>query len=331
MPSEHRFTVAVAHHSIGDETYVRELIGDRAEVRYGPLTTNDEAAALTEGADAVVVTLQALHRERLGAIAPSVKVIGRGGVGLDNIDLEAAAERRLAVVHEPTYATAEVANQASALLLAATRRVVEANAVMQDGGWGLQNIGLVPDLSAQTLGVVGFGAIGRAFATRMKPFFGETVVFDPQVSESEITAWGARPVATLHELLAASDAVSLHIPLLPATRGIIGAAEFAIMKPGSVIVNVSRGGLIDEASLVAALTSGHLGGAGIDVFEQEPPPENNPLRGVPGLIITPHMAWYSDGASDRMSSWTVDDVFSVLEGRAPGHGRLAVGSDWLNL
>lgn len=329
MPQPTRLTVAVAHQSIGDEPYVLDLVGDRADVRYGPLTTDEEAAALTEGADAVIVTLQPLPASRIAAFAPSVRVIGRAGVGLDTIDLEAAAARRVAVVHEPTYATAEVANHAAALMLSVKRRIPEASRLVE-GGWGLVSlIGSVPDLSTETVGVLGFGAIGRAFAARMAPFFGEVRVYDPVADPDVVRAAGYVPAASLDELLAASNAVSLHLPLLPETRGLLGARELALLPEGATVVNVSRGGLIDERALADALVAGHLGGAGIDVFEREPLPDDSPLRGAPRLTMTPHVAWFSDGASDRMSGWTVDDVLDVLEGRPVRHGRVAVGSEWL--
>jgi D-3-phosphoglycerate dehydrogenase len=324
-----RLTVAVAHQSIGDEPYVLDLVGDRADVKFGPLTTDDEAAALTEGADAVFVTLQPLPASRIAALAPTVRVIGRAGVGLDTIDLEAAAARKVAVVHEPTYATAEVANHAAALMLSVKRRIPEASRLMENG-WGIVTaIGSVPDLALETVGVIGFGAIGRAFAARMAPFFGEVRIYDPVASADDIRAAGYVPAESLDELLAASNAISLHVPLLPQTRGLIGARELALLPDGAVVVNVSRGGLIDERALADALAAGHLGGAGIDVFEKEPLPDDSPLRAAPRLTMTPHVAWFSDGASDRMSGWTVDDVFSVLEGRPIRHGRLAVGADWL--
>ena len=329
MTGQTRPLIAVAHQSIGDPEYVRSLFGDRAELRYGPLTTDTEAEELTAGADAVIVTLQPLRAERIARIAPSVRVIGRAGVGLDTIDLEAANHRRLAVVHEPSYATAEVANHAAALTLGIARRILPAARMMEEGWGSATDLPTVPDLSTKTIGVIGFGAIGRAYAERMRPFFGAVQAYDPQVPAEAITEWGAIAAPSLDALLATSDFVSLHIPLLPQTRGIIGAAQLASMRPGSMIVNVSRGGLIDEGALADALASGHLGGAGIDVFEQEPLPAESALRGAPNLLMTPHIAWLSADAADRMAGWTVDDVLAVLADERPPHGRLAVGADWV--
>lgn len=324
-------TIAVAHQSIGDPSYVRDLVADRARVCFGPLTNDAEAAALTDGADAVIVTLQPLPAERIQAFAPSVRVIGRAGVGLDTIDLDAAAARKIAVVHEPTYATTEVANHACALTLAVSRRIVDAGA-MVSGGWGLcSDLGPMPDLSTCTLGVIGFGAIGRAYASRMRPFFDCVIAFDPATPHRDILDSGAHPARTLEEVLGTSDVVSLHLPLLPETRGIVGSAQLGAMRRGAILVNVSRGGLVDEVALADALTEGHLSGAGIDVFEKEPLPADSALRAAPNLLMTPHVAWFSDQASNRMAGWTMDDVICLLENRPVTHGRLAVGAEWLTV
>ncbi|MGN8552223.1 UNVERIFIED_CONTAM: C-terminal binding protein [Microbacterium sp. SLM126] len=318
------FTIAVAHQSIGDEDEVRTLIGDRAEVRYGPLVDAESARILTDGADALIVTLQGLDAERIAALSPSVQVIGRAGVGLDTIDLAAAEARRIAVVNQPTYATAEVATHAAAMLLAVNRRIVE-GAELVRAGWGLvSSVGSVAPLQDRTLGVVGFGAIGRAFAERMRPFFASVLAYDPAAP-----VVGATVSRSLDELLSESDAVSLHLPLLPQTRGIIGAEQLARMRPGAILVNVSRGGLVDEAALAAALASGHLGGAALDVFQAEPLPDDSPLRTAPNLLLTPHVAWFSDDSSARMTQWTIDDVVAILNGELPRWGRVAVGRSWL--
>ena len=322
VTSSERPTIAVADQSIGDEPFVRELIGDRADVRYGPLTTDAEAAELTAGADAVIVTLQRLPAERIDAFAPTVRVIGRAGVGLDTIDLGHAQAAGVAVVHEPSYATSEVATHAATLLLAVQRRL-HAAAGLVDDGWGLvTELGSVPDLTEATLGLIGFGHIGRATADRMAPFVRRILWYDPFAADVEVP--GATRVDTIEELLRATDLLSLHLPLTEQTRGIVGAPQLALLPAGAVVVNVSRGGLIDEAALADALHAGRLGGAGLDVFAVEPLPADSPLRGAPRLTMTPHVAWFSDDAATRMAAWTVDDVLAHLAGDEPVHGRLAV-------
>lgn len=325
VTSSRRPLIAVAHQSIGDEQFVRDLIGDRADVRYGPLGSDTEAAELTAGCDAVIVTLQPLPAPRIAALASSVRVIGRAGVGLDTIDLGAAEAAGVAVVHEPSYATSEVATHAATLLLAVQRRL-HAAAGLVDGGWGLvTELGSVPDLTESTLGLVGFGHIGQATAARLAPFVRAIRWYDPfAAADAGAGVVEAQRVDSLAELLSGSDLVSLHLPLSDATRGIIGADELALMRPGSVLVNVSRGGLVDEAALASALHEGRLGGAGLDVFSVEPLPADSPLRGAPRLTMTPHVAWFSDDAATRMAAWTVDDVLAHLEGAPPPHGRVAV-------
>lgn len=316
-------TVAVSDLSIGEEADVRQLIGSRAQVRFGPMTTAAEVAELTRGADAVIVTLQSLSAERIAALDERIRVVGRAGVGLDTIDLDAAAERGVTVVHEPTGTTEEVATHAVALLHAAHRHVGEA-ASMIAGGWDLvTNLPRVTRLSEHTLGLVGFGAIGRMVARLMAPAVARVVAFDPGVPAEVFEAAGVERADSLDALLQASDLLSLHVPLLPSTRDLIGAEQLELLGPDGVLVNVSRGGLVDEAALAAALAAGTLRSAALDVFATEPLPADSPLRSAPRLLMTPHVAWYSDGASDRVAEWTVDDVFEVLAGREPRHGRIA--------
>lgn len=318
-----KFVLAVADQSIGAEDDTRALIGDRAEVRYGPLTSDAEAAALSEGADAVIVTLQQLRAPRLAALHPSVRVIGRAGVGLDTIDLTAAEELGVSVVHEPGYCTNEVATHAAALLLSVQRKIGDA-AKLMERGWGpVTELGSIPDLSQATLGLVGLGRIGLATAARMAPFVARVIAYDPALAAGK-SSGNVEIVESLTGLLAASDLVSLHLPLTDQTRGLISAPELALMRPGSIIVNVSRGPIIDEAALADALRSGHLGGAGLDVFEREPLPADSPLRGVPRLTMTPHIASFSDESAGRMATWTIDDVLALLGGSEPPHGRLVV-------
>lgn len=316
-------TIAVADLSIGEEDEVRRLVGSRAEVRYGPMTTPQEVAELTRGADAVIVTLQSLAADRVAALDDRIRVVGRAGVGLDTIDLEAAAARGVTVVHEPTGTTEEVATHAVALLHAAHRHIGEA-AAMIARGWDLvTNLPRVTRLSELTLGLVGFGAIGRTVARMMAPSVAGVVAYDPAVADEVVAQAGAERASSLEDLLVRSDLLSLHVPLLPSTRNLIGAEQLDLLGPDGVLVNVSRGGIVDEDALADALLAGRLRSAALDVFATEPLPDDSPLRSAPRLVMTPHVAWYSDGASDRVAEWTVDDVLDVLAGEEPRHGRIA--------
>lgn len=312
------FLLAVAEQSIEGVADLDELVKGVATVRVG---ASSDLAKLADGADALVVTLQPLPAARIASLPASVRVIGRAGVGLDTIDLDAARERGIAVVHEPTYAVNEVATHAAALLLAAHRRLLDAHRRTREGWALVSELGAIPDLSSATLGLVGYGNIGRAVATRMRPFVRRIAVFDPYLAAAPVDAEVA---VSLEELLAAADLVSLHVPLTETTRGLISGDALAAMKPGAVLVNVSRGGLVDERALVDSLRSGQLGAAGLDVFETEPLPPDSPLRSAPRLILTPHIAWYSEAASERMARWTVEDVLAYLGGAEIPHGRLAV-------
>jgi D-3-phosphoglycerate dehydrogenase len=317
-----RFELAVSALSLGEEADLQEIVGDRATVRVVDVSTPDRVREATARAYAVIVALQRMSAEHIAAFGPFVGVIGRAGVGLDTVDLDAARTAGISVVHEPAYATDEVADQAAALILACTRRVVAADRVVREHGWVTSTgLGRILDLRASTLGVVGAGRIGRALVERMLPFFGEVVVFDPE--QVDLPAHAHR-ADDLSSLLRRSDVLSIHIPLTPETRGLIGAGELALLRRGAVVVNVSRGGIVDEPALAEALRSGQLSSAGLDVFEAEPLPGDSPLRGLDGLVLTPHVAGYSEGAGPRLAEWMLEDVLRHLEGRELAHGRYAL-------
>jgi D-3-phosphoglycerate dehydrogenase / 2-oxoglutarate reductase len=314
--------IAVAARSLSGIDELPARLAGAADVVVGDVATPEQVAALTAGADGLVVSLQRLTADHIGAMADSVRVIGRAGVGLDTIDLDAAAARRVAVVYQPDYATNEVADQAMALLLATHRRVVQADRAIRAHGWpGGTELGPIPALQQTVAGVVGTGRIGRAMIARLSPFVREVLAHDPFDTS---TADGFTRVDALADIFERAQVISLHVPLSPATRHFIGAAELARARPDAVLVNVSRGGLIDEDALATALREGRLGGAGLDVFEDEPLPADSPLRTAPNLVLSPHMAWYSSESSPRLADWTVTDVVAVAGGEQPRHGRFAV-------
>ena len=220
------------------------------------------------------------------------RVIGRYGVGVDNIDLEAATAHGIAVVNVPDYCVEEVAEHAAALVLASTRKLPQAQRLVDTGHWNdWEELRPVRPLSACTLGLVGIGRIGGEVVRLLAPFFGRVIAFDP----AQAPPAGVEQVG-LDELFAEADVVSLHCPLTPGTQNLVDAAKLAAMKPDSVLVNVSRGGLVDTAALADALRAGAIGGAALDVLPQEPPDPDDPLLGAPNLIVTNHIAWYSDAA-----------------------------------
>ncbi len=303
-----------------DEAVVAERTrGYPVDVVLAPLTTPEEVETHTAGADCVLVTTNPLPRSLVVALAPSVRLIARAGVGLDAIDLEAAAERGIGVFHTPDYCVPEVATHTVALLLALNRRLVDSDRIARSDWTGWRAIAPVEPLGEQTIGLVGFGRIGRAVAERVRALVAAVVAYDPYgpVDEPGVTA-----TESLDELLSGSDVVSLHLPLSQQTLRYIGAAQFARMRPGAVLVNVSRGGLIDEPALVDALGSGQLSGAALDVLTDEPPKPSSPLLSAPNLLLSPHTGWYSVASERRVWTMTLEGVLDVLDGRPPSAGRL---------
>jgi D-3-phosphoglycerate dehydrogenase len=265
----------------------------------------------TADADGVIVALQRLSAQAIHALGPSVRVIGRAGVGVDAIDLKAATNRGVAVINQPSYATAEVATHAVSMALAVHRRLLKADAVTR-GGWGLaSDIGAIAPLDEATAGVVGAGKIGLAVIDRLRPFVRRVLAFDPVLTQ-EIP--GVEVVGSVAALLQASDLVTLHTPLLSSTKHMIDAKALTVMKEGAILVNVARGGLIDEGALASALESGHIGGAALDVFEVEPPASDSAILSAPNVLLSPHLAWYSTSSARRLSMWTADDVVKYLHG-----------------
>lgn len=326
-----RYTVVITSDRYGHETsgleFEREMVAavDDLEIdlRGAPSTTEAELIAAGRDADALLVsTREAVTREVLSHLTRT-RVISRYGVGLDNVDLDAATDYGIVVTHYPGYCTAEVADHALALILALNRRIVELDRSLRAGAWVQHGAstatilgGPVPPLREQTLGIIGFGRIGHAVAERAKPFGLTLLVADPYVEPSVIEAAGAEPVA-LNELLARADIVTVHCPLTPKTRALIGAEELARMKPGASLVNTARGPILDLEAVAAALRSGALGGAGLDVFYPEPLPMSAPFYTMPNVILTPHAAYYSERSVDVVRRETLNEALAVLRGQRP--------------
>jgi D-3-phosphoglycerate dehydrogenase len=254
----------------------------------------------------------------MAVVGPRVRAIGRIGIGLDAIDLEAAKARGIAVVHAPGYATTEVATHTAALILAAQRRIVEADVVGR-GTWSTwTGIKPIEPLDEATLGLIGAGRIGENVARLMRSFVKRIIYYDPYLEHA--VDWAER-VETLDRLLTEVDIVSLHLPLTNETRHLLGPAQLRLMRPGAIIVNTARGLLLDSAAAAAALKAGQLGVVAVDVLESEQPDSDHPLLNAPRTIITPHVAWYSERSARNVRAETVADVISVLDGGEPIHGR----------
>ncbi len=257
--------------------------------------------------------------ERMSAdlftLAPKLRVIARTGVGYDLIDVDAATEHKVAVTITPGTNQDSVAEQTWALLLALPRRIVHNDRVIHGGGW---DRALVRPVRGMTLGLVGMGRIGRAVALRAPAFQVRVVAFDTLVDAEFDQRHGIKRMP-LEELLACSDAVSLHLPLMDSTRGMVNREFLSKMKRGSYLINTARGGLIVESDLRDALNSGQLAGAGLDVMSKEPPDPDNPLLGLPNVILCPHIAGTDFQSMSDMADLAASTIVELSQNRWPAN------------
>ena len=272
----------------------------------------DDILSVSKDADAILVTYAKLTREILTQLT-NCKAIGRFGLGVDNIDLPTAKEKGIAVNYVPDYCIREVSDHAMALLLALIRKIPLSNKLVQSGRWEMPAVVPIRRIEGTVLGLVGFGNIPRLVAPKALAFGIKVVAYDPYAKPEIFKAAGVKSV-DFDTLLNMSDYVSVHAPLLPATRGLMNAAAFAKMKKGAYIVNTARGPLIDEPALIAALDSGQLGGAGLDVVVAEPLAKDSPLLGRDNVIISPHTGFYSIEALNELQTKCATDVARVLSG-----------------
>ena len=285
------------------------------ELRMAKSISPDDILAVAREADGVLVTYAKLSGDLLRQLK-RCKVIGRFGLGVDNIDIPVATECGITVTYVPDYCMHEVSDHAMALLLALARKIPFSDRLVQAGRWEMPAVVPIRRLAGRTLGLVGFGNIPRALAPKAKAFGLRVVTHDPYVSRDVLAAAGVEGVS-FDELLATSDYVSIHAPLLPATRGLFNAQAFAKMKKGALLVNTARGPLIDEAALVAALDAGQVGGAALDVVTTEPLANDSPLKGRENVILTPHTGFYSVEALEELQTKCASDVARVLSGEKP--------------
>ena len=292
-----------------------EKLAARFDVDYRPKLVDDPAGleAAVAGADAWIVRNRTQVRGAALDAARKVRVIGRLGVGLDNIDVDACASRGITVI-PATGANAEsVAEYVVAMALVLLRGAYFSSAEVAAGRWPREPLTRGREAGGKRLGLVGFGSIGRITARKAIALGMPVCAYDPQLAASD-PVWresGVEPLE-LDTLLERCDVVSLHLPLTPQTRGLFDGARLARMKRDAVLVNTARGGIVDEAALAAALRQGHLAGAALDVFSQEPLPAGSPLAGAPGLVLTPHIAGVTAESNDRVSHLIADRVAEAL-------------------
>jgi D-3-phosphoglycerate dehydrogenase len=310
------FTVAVTDYvfpSLEAERTVLEPLG--VELRRQQCRSEEEIIVLAQDSDAILncyakMTARVIEKLR------RCKIIARYGIGVDNVDLAAASKAKILVTNVPDYCIDEVSDHALALLLALARRIAVADEAVKAGAWDVVAHAGIRRLRGQTLGLLGFGKIAKAIASKVQPLGMKLLVYDPYLDSALIAQHGAE-AASLDRVIAEADAVSVHVPLSPETRNIIGKHELARMKPTAFLINTSRGGIVDEHALAMALKEGRLGGAALDVLSVEPPPTDHPLRQAPNIILTPHLAFYSRESVIELQTKAAEEVARALRGEPP--------------
>jgi D-3-phosphoglycerate dehydrogenase len=287
------------------------LLGEDVETRY--VDGTDRAALLAAVVDADALLIRSATMVDAEALAASnrLKVVARAGVGLDNVDVPAATARGVMVVNAPTSNIVSAAEHAVALLLAAARHIPAADASLRAGQWKRSSFAGV-ELNGKTVGIIGLGKIGQLVAQRLAAFGVQLIAFDPYVAPARAAQLGIE-LMELDELLRQADVISIHLPKTPETLGLIGKDQLALTKPGVLVVNAARGGLVDEDALAESVRSGHVGGAGIDVYVSEPT-TTSPLFELPQVVVTPHLGASTEEAQDRAGTDVARSVQLALAG-----------------
>ena len=308
--------VAVTDHPFPDLAPTGEVLAPLGvEIRVSASVAAADVLAVAGQADAVINTYAQLPAEVIDRFE-RCRIIARTGIGIDTVDLAAATAKGIVVTNVPEYCEDEVSDHAMALMLALARNVALGNALVHGGSWDLAAVKPIYRVRGRTVGLVGFGKIARLVATKAQGFGLEVMASDPYVDPADAAALGVGLVP-FEELLARSDFVSVHAPLTPETRNLIGAEALAMMRPEAVVVNTARGGLVDVAALAEALDRGAIAGAGLDVLPEEPPAADLPLYGRPNVILTPHTAFYSEESVLDLQVKAAQQVALVLSGQDP--------------
>jgi D-3-phosphoglycerate dehydrogenase len=299
--------------STDPEREVLEAAG--IELVIAPDASESTLAGLAADVDAIMFCFAQVTGAVLEA-ATGCKIAARYGIGVDNVDIAKATELGMVVTNVPDYCMDEVTDHALGMIIALNRRFVPHSNAVISGGWSDVVLNQPTHRTrGATLGIVGYGRIGRSLAAKAVGFGMNILAYDPLIEPGQDV--GGASAVTLDELLVRSDFVSLHVPLIPETENMISAPELAKMKPGSIIVNCARGGLIDEDALSASLASGHTAGAGLDVVEPAPPDPASALLKQENVIITPHTAFFSQASTLELERRTAQEVVRVLNGETP--------------
>ena len=298
---------------------IEESILSEHALKVVPVGSNQDATSALR----IINPLAVLVRERIMTaglmdICPQLKIIVRYGVGVDNIDLNSATQRGIYVANVPDYgAENEVSDHAIALYFAVQRRIPTRDSDVRSGKWGIGQAAMIPSRENAVLGLFGCGRIGLVTARKFRALgFERVLVFDPFLSDEQAQVAGLE-LTSLENLCRMSDVISVHAPLTPQTHRALNASLIALMKPTTIIINVARGGLVDEAALVAALNEGRIFGAGIDVFEEEPVRPDHPLLSTPNTVLSDHTAWYSERSVGVLQRNAATEICRVLSGETP--------------
>ena len=300
-----------------DEELIRQNGG---AIRYGRAADERDRVRLAAGAEVIVAGSTPLARELFAAL-PRLKGVVRLGIGVDSVDLEAATELGIVVANVPDFCSEEVAEHALGLILAVTRKIALADRKTRQGEWlpGMDALMRpIRRLSGQTLGLIGLGKIGQSLAAKAKGLGLSVMAHDPHVGAEAARAAGV-PLMSLEELLPQTDILSLHVPVTAETKGIVNARTLALLKPGAILINTARGPVVEEAALQAALASGRLAGAGLDVLQQEPPRLPHPLAEFENVVFTCHYASLSEQSYARMRQQVSEQTVQILRGEFPRH------------
>jgi D-3-phosphoglycerate dehydrogenase len=288
-----------------------------AELVSGQCKTAEEVLRLAKQADAIITERAPITKEVIDSLE-RCKIIVRYGVGVDNVDIEAAKARNIPVVNVPDYGTGEVADHAMSLLLSSVRKIPQIVAQVRRGVWQTTPCRPIMGLQGKTLGLAGFGNIGKDVAKRAQSFGINTIGYDPYVQEPVFEQMNTQKV-DWHELLEKSDMISVHLPLTGDTKHIFNQAAFERMKSTAFLINTSRGAVIHTESLIEALTNNQIAGAALDVLEQQPISPDSPLLKIEQCFITSHCAWYSESSVNRLQRHAALEVKRILTGERPKH------------
>lgn len=312
-----KFTVVVADDRYGsyrEEESVLKEVGAQLVIRN--LSSSMEATKELAEADGILVNLFPLTREVIECLA-RCQVVSRYGVGYDNVDVEAATRKHIWVARVPDYCFEDVSDHALALLLGCVRKITYKDKLVREGKWNLTKPQPCYRIAGKTLGLVGFGAIARCLWRKVSGFgLARVLVYDPYVDSVETRKAGVITV-DLATLVRESDYISVHAPLSHETKGLIGEKVIGMMKSTAIIINTSRGPVVDEEALARALREGRVAAAGLDVFEEEPLPSRSPLRELDNVILSDHTGWYSEESVGELKTKAAKNVASVLAGGKP--------------